>query len=71
MPDLKAEPLIYDSEFETLYDRILNIAQSCLIALQFSIKRPHINTTCQSTTLHFMYNKNSILLGRQVSTFIR
>ena len=31
-----------------------------------------INTTCQSIpqTLYFIYNKNSILSGRHVSTFI-
>ena len=40
----------------------------CLELLKFLINK--YNVSVNNTTLHFIYNKNSTLLGRHVSTFI-
>jgi len=52
--------------------KYLNI--TLYVHLMFStLKCYDIKTTCQSVTQHFrfIYNKNSVLSGRHVSTFIR
>jgi len=51
----------------------IHFCSNVYVFLMFSIPKCYINTnvSVNNTTLYCIYNKNSILSGRYVSTFIR